>query len=102
LALQPVAMGFRQRLAGTVDIKHQHRQRRAKGAGLAARTSFRRALERRRDFLRIGQSEDAMLQIQRVAFFGERAATIAWVMPVWAMPFFVSCLSSASPAFAYS
>jgi hypothetical protein len=70
-ARQPVALGFRQRLAGAVDIKRQHRRRRVKGTGLAARTSFRRALPRRRDFLRVRQFEDAMLQITRVAFPGD-------------------------------
>src|SRR5258707_6380323 len=43
--LQPVALRLRQALAGTVDIEGQHRERRAIGAGLAARTPFRRALQ---------------------------------------------------------
>src|SRR3984893_10256117 len=66
-ALQPVALGFRQRLAGAVDIKRQHRQRRAIGAGLAAPTTFRGALQRGRDSLWIPQREDAVLQIERIA-----------------------------------
>src|ERR1700755_1237209 len=69
-ALQPLALSLRQRLAGTVDIECQHRQRRAVGAGLAARTVFSRALQRGRDLLRAGEFEDALLEIERVAFAG--------------------------------
>ena len=34
--LQPLALRLRQGLAGAVDIKRQHRERRAIGAGFAA------------------------------------------------------------------
>src|SRR5258707_1460189 len=69
-ALQAVALRFRQRLAGAVDIERQHRERRAIGACLAARTAFGRALERSRDSFWISQREDAVRQIERVAFPG--------------------------------
>ena len=58
-ALQPRTLRLRQGLAGAVDIEGQHRQRRAIGAGLAARTVLRGSLERRRDLLRARQLEDA-------------------------------------------
>src|ERR1700716_601363 len=67
-AFQPRTLRLRQRLAGAVDIKGQHRQRRAIGAGLAARTVLRRTLQRGRDFLRACQLEDPALEIERVAF----------------------------------
>ena len=50
--LQPLALRLRQGLAGAVDVEGQHRKRRAIGAGLAARTALRRALQRSRDLLR--------------------------------------------------
>src|SRR4051794_4744599 len=56
-ALQPRALGLRQGLAGTVDIKGQHRQRRAIGAGLAARALLCRTFERCGDLLRAGLFE---------------------------------------------
>ena len=77
-ALQSVALRFRQRLAGAVDIKGQHRERRAIGACLAARTSFRRALERCRDFLRVGLFEDAVFQVERVAFLRYSLRPALW------------------------
>src|ERR1700682_2503038 len=67
-AFQPRTLRLRQLLAGAVDIKGQHRQRRAIGAGLAARTVLRRTLQRGRDFLRACQLEDPALEIERVAF----------------------------------
>src|SRR4051812_40198985 len=67
-AFQSRALRFRQRLAGAVDIEGQHRQRRAIGAALAARTVLRRTLQRCRDLFRTGQFEDALLEIERVAF----------------------------------
>src|SRR3979490_1215516 len=76
--LQPVALRFRQRLAGAVDIKRQHRERRAIGACLAARTALRRALERCRDLLRVSQFEDAVVQIERVAFPGHALRPALW------------------------
>ena len=48
--LQSGTLGLRQGLSGAVDIEGQHRQRRAIGAGLAARTMLCRALERRAIF----------------------------------------------------
>src|ERR1700722_11318970 len=65
---QPLALRLRQRLAGAVDVKSQHRERRTIGAGLAARTAFRRALQGGGDPLRVAQGEDALSQIERVAF----------------------------------
>src|SRR3979490_1025010 len=69
-ALQPVALRLWQRLSGAVDIEGQHREGGAIGAGLAARTAFRRALERRGDSLGVAQRENAALQIERVALAG--------------------------------
>ena len=77
-ALQAVALRFRQALAGTVDIKRQHRERGAIGARLATRTAFRRALERRRDLLWTCQLEDALLQIERVALPGDALRPALW------------------------
>src|SRR5258707_13128963 len=81
-ALQAVALRFRQGLAGAVDIERQHRERRAIGARLAARTAFRRALERSRDFLRAGQLEDALLQIERVALPRHALRPALWRFPL--------------------
>ena len=67
-AFQPRTLRLGQGLAGAVDIEGEHRQRRAIGTGLAARTMFGGALERCRDFLGAGQLEHAAFQIERVAF----------------------------------
>src|SRR6185437_10512005 len=69
--LQPRALGFRQRLAGAVDVEGQHRERGAVGTTLAAGAVLRGALQRSRDLLRIGQREDAALEVERIALFGD-------------------------------
>jgi HAMP domain-containing protein len=77
-ALQAVALGFRQGLAGAVDIECQHRERGAIGASLATRTAFRGAFERSRDLLRTCQLEHALLQIERVALPGHALRPALW------------------------
>src|SRR5258707_4060726 len=77
-ALQAVALGFRQGLAGAVDVECQHRERGAIGASLATRTAFRGALERSRDLLRTCQLEHALLQIERVALPGHALRPALW------------------------
>src|SRR4051794_23635650 len=67
-ALKPGALCLRQGFAGAVDIEGQHRKRRTIGAAFAARTVLRRTLQRRRNLLRARQFEDALLEIERVAF----------------------------------
>jgi hypothetical protein len=81
-ALQAVALGFRQGLAGTVDIERQHRERGAIGARLPTRTSFRRALERSSDLLCAGQFEDALSQIERIALTGHTLGPALWRFPL--------------------
>lgn len=66
--LQPIPLGFGQGLAGSVNVECQHRKRGAVGAALAARAVLCRALEGSGDLLRIGQFEDAALEIKRTAF----------------------------------
>src|SRR5882724_8253256 len=80
-ALQAVALGFRQGLAGTVDIECQHRERGAIDGRLATRTAFRRALERSRDLPWTCQLEDALLQIERVALAGHALRPALWRFP---------------------
>src|SRR6185437_2327522 len=70
-AFESIALGFGQLAAGAVDVESQHRKRRSIGARLAARTALGRTLERRGDLLRIGQAEDPVLQIERVALLGD-------------------------------
>src|SRR6185437_10052011 len=70
-ALQPMALGLRQGLAGAVDVEGQHRERGAVGPSLAAGAVLRGALQRSRDLLRIGQREDAALEVERIALFGD-------------------------------
>jgi hypothetical protein len=65
---QPIALGLGQGFAGAVDVECQHRKRGAVGAAFAARAMLRRALEGSSDLLRIGQFEDAALEIKRIAF----------------------------------
>jgi len=77
-AFQPRSLGLRQGLAGTVDIKGQHRKRGAIGAGLAARATLCRAFERGRNLLRVAKFEDAVPQIQRVALRRHALRPASW------------------------
>src|ERR1700722_18993685 len=77
-ALQPPALRPRQGLAGAVDVEGQHRERRTIGAGLAARTAFRGALQGGGDPLRVAQGEDATFEIERVTLPGHALRPAPW------------------------
>jgi len=66
-ALQGLPPGSRQVLAGAIDVKGQHRQRRAVRIGFAPPAAFGRAFQRSRDLFRIAFGEDAAVEIERVA-----------------------------------
>jgi len=66
--LQGSAPADPQILAGAIDVEGQHRQRRAVRIGFAPAAAFRRALQRRRNPLRIAFGEDAAIEIERIAF----------------------------------
>ncbi len=60
---------LRQMLAGAVDVEIEHRHGGLEGAGLAAGAGFGRTLEGTGDRRRIFESENALLQIERVTLF---------------------------------
>src|SRR5205085_10591391 len=66
--VQRLLSASRQALAGAIYVEGQHRQGRAIRIGLPAFAPLRRPLERRRDFARTLEREDAALEIECVAF----------------------------------
>ena len=76
--LQPVTFGFRQVLAGAVDIKRQHRYRRAVCAGFSARALFCRSLQRRGDLPCTAELEHSALQIERIALLCDAPRPAPW------------------------
>ena len=76
--LQSRPLGFGQGLAGAVDVEGQHRERGAVGAELATGAVFGRALQGCSDLFRVGQCEDAALDIERVALLGDALGPAVW------------------------
>jgi hypothetical protein len=65
--LQHLALRLRQAAAGTIDVKVEHRHRRAERRALAAVAALSGALERARYGARAALGEDAALEIERIA-----------------------------------
>src|SRR5262249_27153227 len=70
-ALEARTSPLRKLSAGAIDIEREHRHCRAVRVGLAASAVLSRALERTRDRARILECEDTLLQVQRIAVFGD-------------------------------